>query len=241
MGVRCEGLVITWLSLFPPVCSAFTLLRVMGMETAGTGAIIEIDEPSAAAVERIAHLRRELAIRDREERAARREMARLTEQLVRHARSTRTQLERVRAEGVSEFERLRAEGIARVEEGRVQAGAELEALRTRSQAELQAARESAAGELGALRESAAAELEGTRELLNAELERATRADAELRDLRGELEGLSVEASKHEESIRRLGEELERAEAGLGASRRQLEAAERARTREAAEHSARSLR
>ncbi len=240
-GTRGEGLVITWLSTFPLVRSAFTLLRVMGLETVGRGAIIEIDEPSAAAEARIAHLRRELAIRDREERAARREMARLTEQLVRHARATRTQLEHVRAEGVSEFERLRAESVVRVEEARTQAGAELQSLRVRSQAELRAAHESAAGERDALRESAAAELEGTHELLRAELERTTRAAAELGELRGELEELRGEASEREESIRRLGEELERAEAGLGVSRKQLEATERARTREVAEHSARSRR
>jgi GT2 family glycosyltransferase/spore maturation protein CgeB len=220
----------------------------MGLETVGTGAIIEIDEPSAAAEEHIAHLRRELAIREREERAARREMVRLTEQLVRHARATRTQLEHVRAEGVSEFERLRAESISRMGEARAQAGAELQAFRERSQAELRAVRESAAGELDALRESAAAELEETRELLRMESERATRAGAEQGELRGELgelqaelEALRAEASEREESIRSLGEELERAEAGLGASRRQLEVAERARTREAAEHSARARR
>src|ERR1700680_2198606 len=71
-----ELLVITWLSTFPLLGSGLTLLRVMGLEIAGTGAIIEIDEPLPDADERIAQLRRELAIRDREERAARREIDR---------------------------------------------------------------------------------------------------------------------------------------------------------------------
>ncbi|MFI5009030.1 MAG: glycosyltransferase [Solirubrobacterales bacterium] len=228
--VGLELLVITWLSTFPPVRSAFTLLRVMGLETAGTGAIIEIDEPSAAAEERIAHLRREMAIRDREERAARREMARLTEQLAHHSRATRTQLERVREEGAVEFERLRADGLARLEEARARAHAELQSLSERSQAERQA-----------LRESAAVELEAVREQARAALARATGAEAELGELRRELEGLRALAAEREESVKRLGGELERTEAQLGASRRDLDASERARAREVAEHSTRSRR
>jgi O-antigen biosynthesis protein len=184
--VGSELLVITWLSTFPLLGGGFTLLRVMGLETAGTGAIIEIDEPPADAEERIAHLRRELAIRDREERAARREMARLTEQLARYSRATRTQLERVRAEGV-------------------------------------------------------AELDAAREQAREALVRATGAEAGQGELRRELEELRVLAAKREESVERLGGELERAESQLGASRRELDASERARVREVAEHSMRARR
>ncbi len=172
----------------------------MGLQTAGTGAIIEIVEPSAVAEERIAHLQRELAIRDREERAARREMARLTEQLVRHSRDTRTQLERLRADGAAELERL-----------------------------------------SAAREIASVELHAAREQLGAEQARAVHAEVELEELRRELDGLTAAAAEREASIQLLGGELERAEDQLGASRRQLQDAERARAREVSEHSARSRR
>jgi GT2 family glycosyltransferase len=157
----------------------------MGQDVAGTGAIIEIEEPPAATDRRVEHLRRELRIRDREERAARREMARLTEQLLRHSRAARTQLERTRAEGAAEFERLRTDGIARVEQARV----ELEA----AQAELKIASEQS----------------------------------------------RVELTEQEGIAERLRGELEHAESELGALRRQLDASERARAREASEHSIRA--
>ncbi len=236
-----ELLVITWLSTFPLLGGGFRLLRVMALETAGTGAIIEIDEPPADAQERIAHLRRELAIRDREERAARREMARLTEQLARHSRATRTQLERLRAEGVAEFERLRAEGHARLEEAGERALADLRVERERSDAERQALREAADAELVQAREQARVELDAAREQTRAALARADGAEAELGVLRGELERLQALLAEREGSIERLGGELERAEAQLQSSRRELDTAERARAREAAEHSARSRR
>lgn len=202
----------------------------MALETAGTGAIIEIDEPPAEAQERIVHLRRELAIRDREERAARREMARLTEQLARHSRATRAQLERVRAEGVTEFERLRADGLARLEEAGERARTELQAQRERSDVELQT-----------LREAAAAELQAAREQVRVALARAEDAEIELGEQRQELERLQSLAAGRAGSIERLGGELERTEAQLQASRRELDTAERARAREAAEHSTRSRR
>ena len=160
----------------------------MGQDVAGTGAIIEIDEPPAAADRRVDHLRRELRIRDREERAARREMARLTEQLMRQSRAART---------------------------------ELEAAREQAQVELQGAQ----AELG----QAQAELEVIA------VERA--------QVRAELEAASkraqVELSARDEDLQRLGGELERAERELHALRRQLDASERARAREASEHSARA--
>ena len=58
-----------------------------------TGATVAAEERPSAADGRVAQLERELRIRDREERAARRELARATEQLVRQSRAARTQLE----------------------------------------------------------------------------------------------------------------------------------------------------
>ena len=55
----------------------------MGLKTAGAVVTAEIEEPAAAGDSRAAQLERELSIRDREERAARREMARVTERLMR--------------------------------------------------------------------------------------------------------------------------------------------------------------
>ena len=168
----------------------------MGQDAAGTGAIIEIEEPPAVADRRLAHLQRELRIREREEQAARREMARLTEQLMRHSRGARLQLERARAEGVAERGRVRAEGAA-----------QLERLRMRGAAQLEQAR----GDLG-------------------------RGHAEWEAARAELES-AVERVRGELAMR--GGELERAESELGALRRQLEASERVRAREASEYGARS--
>jgi O-antigen biosynthesis protein len=149
----------------------------MGQDVAGTGAIIEIEEPPAAMDRRVEHLRRELRIRDREERAARREMARLTEQLIRNSRTARTELERTRAEGAAELYTLRE-----------QARIELEAVQ--------------------------AELEVTNELSRVEL------------------------TQRQDTIRRLTDELEHVEGRLGALRGQLDASERARARDASEHSTR---
>src|ERR1700689_2236199 len=216
------GLVITWLSRSPRADGAFTLVSVMGQDVAGTGAIIEIEEPSAAAdghaahvvaegnapstaVEgRLAHLRRELAIREREERAARREMGRLTEQLIRNSRAARTQLERARAEDAAELQRIRAESVAALAAARERTGVELEEASERAAAELAAA-------LGG-------------------------AQAELEAQTDELRALLAEREQSKLKLRRA---LDSAETELLTLRRQLESSERARVREASEHSTRS--
>ena len=182
---------------------------VMGQDAAGTGAIIEIEEPPAVADRRLAHLQRELCIREREERAARREMARLTEQLMRHSRGARLQLERARAEGVAEVGRLRAEGAA-----------ELERLRMRGAAQLEQAR----GELG--RERAGWEA------ARAELERAAggleRAESELGALRRQLEaserGRAREASEYGARVRQLEQSVSALSVGLRQTREDVERA-----------------
>ncbi len=181
----------------------------MGQDAAGTGAIIEIEEPPAVADRRLAHLQRELCIREREERAARREMARLTEQLMRHSRGARLQLERARAEGVAEVGRLRAEGAA-----------ELERLRMRGAAQLEQAR----GELG--RERAGWEA------ARAELERAAggleRAESELGALRRQLEaserGRAREASEYGARVRQLEQSVSALSVGLRQTREDIERA-----------------
>ena len=203
----------------------------MGQDVAGTGAIIEIEEPPAVAAEeeRLAHLRRELRIREREERAARREMARLTEQLVRNARAARAQLEHVRARGAAEFERIRAENIAALADTRERAGAELLAAMARATAELGAARQEAQAELEAARQQAEAEVEDVRQQGDAEV-------ARLETQTRELSGLLAERETATLDLRRA---LDSAEAELQALRRQLESSERARARDASEHSTRS--
>jgi O-antigen biosynthesis protein len=167
----------------------------MGVDVAGTGAIIEVEEPPASEDPRAAQLRRELAIRDREERAARREMARLTEQLVRQSRAARTQLERVRAESIAEYELLRAdmeEQRANAQEIRVEAE-ELRGSVERSSAELDRAEH----ELNALR----GQLEASERLRAREAtELATRA-----------RGLEQTASALSVALRRTRDDIERVE------------------------------
>ncbi|HEY7951637.1 MAG TPA: glycosyltransferase [Solirubrobacteraceae bacterium] len=181
----------------------------MGHDAAGTGAIIEIDEPLALTDQRLAQLQRELRIREREERAARRELARLTEHLIRHSRAARVQLEQERAAGVAEVERVRGEDAA-----------ELERLRVRAASQLGHERAHARAELAGLRAELAERDHGI-ERLRGELDAAV---GELGNVKGELEGVTGE--------------LESAEAELGSLHRQIEAASRSRAREAAEHTAR---
>ena len=164
---------------------------------------------------RMAHLERELLIRDREEHAARREMARVTEQLMRHSRASRTQLERARAEGATALDAAMESTGAAVEVARVQAAATIATARE----ELQVERERA----GRLQQEAS-EL---RDVLAA----ATAEAAEL----------SAERSAQDSLLQQLRGELDRAEDERQAARAQLESALRERARERAEHSARARR
>ncbi|HWY89544.1 MAG TPA: glycosyltransferase [Solirubrobacteraceae bacterium] len=196
---------------------AFTLVRDMGLEIAGTGAIIEIEEPAATTDCRVEHLERELQIRDREERAARREMARLSEQLVRQSRAARDQLERVRAARAAEVERVQESVL---EESRV-------------------ALDTAGAELAATQDRARAELEAERERASAAMARAGQLEGEAHQLYAQTGELRALLEDRDESISRLRDELDRMESEVQALRRQLEADGRVRTREAAEHAARS--
>jgi spore maturation protein CgeB/GT2 family glycosyltransferase len=179
---------------------------------------------------RVAHLERELLIRDREERAARREMARVTEQLMRHSRAARTQLERARAEGA-----------AALDAASESAGAEL-------QAQLQAERERGGAAVEAARVQAAATIAAAREELRVERERAGGLQEEANQLRNvlaaataEARELSAERSEQDSLLQQLRGELDRAEDERQAARAQLESALRERARERAEHSARARR
>jgi GT2 family glycosyltransferase/spore maturation protein CgeB len=185
----------------------------MGVDTIDARATEAIEDPPAAADRRMTHLEHELRIRDREERAARREMVRVTEQLVRQSRSTRAQLEATRVAGATQL----ADALQRLssehESALVEAAAELEGARARHAAALEAAQAQAAAD---------------RHRLESEAERLRIAGDELRAERDERE-------------QRLRGELDRAEAGLQAARKALEASERERARTLAEHSARTRR
>jgi GT2 family glycosyltransferase/spore maturation protein CgeB len=200
--------------------------------------------------ERIVHLQRELAIREREERAARRELARVTEQLVRHSRAARTQLERVRAEASEEFERVRAEGIARAEQARAQA----EEARAQVDGELAAARERVRAQLERLEHlelqveelrGETGRLHGREQELRVELEGLHASEDELREeaerLRGREGELRAALTERDERLLVLRKEGDRAEAALRTLQTQLQASEQARVRDASEHAARARR
>jgi O-antigen biosynthesis protein len=159
----------------------------------------------AVADSEVAHLERELQIRDREERAARREMARVTEQLMRHSRAARTQLERARAEGDAQ---VRALDALRDQQ---------DALLERQLQELEAARgqlEAAHGEL----EDARGRLEDTHRQLEA--------------MRGQLEALRRERAReratHAAHARRLEQSVSALSVGLSQTRADIERAAHSR-------------
>jgi O-antigen biosynthesis protein len=189
------------------------------------------DSPPAAAGEdelglerRTAHLERELLIRDREERAARREMARVTEQLMRHSRAARAQLERARVEGT-----------AAMDAALKRAAVELAAERARNEAAIEAERVQGAATIATAREE-----------LQVEGERAGRLQEEASELRetlagatGEAQELRAERAVQDALLQQLRGELDRAEEQLRTARAQLESAQRERTRERAEYSTRT--
>jgi GT2 family glycosyltransferase len=215
------------------VDNGFTLLPVMGQHAAGTGAIIEIEEPPAVTDRRVAHLQRELRIRDREERAARREMARLTEQLIRHSRAARAQVELARSEAAAELERERIRAGSLLGQERAQARVELDTLHGEL-AERVGVIERLDGDLGRVGE----ELERVQgELGRAEGE-LRRVEGELGRAEGELGRVEGELGQAESKLEQTESELGRVEGELGTLRGRLEASERARARESAEHSAR---
>jgi O-antigen biosynthesis protein len=202
--------------------------------------VIDLERPPAAAGERLpdaaqedrrrAHVARELRIRDREERAARREMARVTEQLMSVSRAARAQLERARAAGDAErqeaLERARA-----LEAALADAAGERESVARELRAEVGGLR----GEAAQLRREAQ-ELRGETERLRAQ-EEELRAETEGR--RAEATEARAQAAEREEAILHLRAELDRAETALAGARGQLEASEREQGRARAEHAARA--
>jgi O-antigen biosynthesis protein len=178
---------------------------------------LDPDSPRGPESHRVAHLERELKIRDREERAARRELARMTEQLVSHSRAARAQ-----------FEHTRAEAAARLEAAEEHVGAELREALARGEAELEVAEARSRAE----QESGRAELEAAREQHRDERAQAERLDALVGELRSEADDLRAEAGE-------LRDGLDRVETELQVSRGQLELAQRASARSVAEYAART--
>jgi GT2 family glycosyltransferase/glycosyltransferase involved in cell wall biosynthesis len=189
--------------------------------------VIDLEQPPAASEEvtpegrRLAHVARELRIRDREERAARREMTRVTEQLMRASRAARTQAEQAHAR--AEEHRAETEELL----------AEVKGLRGEAEG-LRGEAEGLRGEVEWLREEAEG-LRGEAEGLRTARVQA-RAEAERR--RAEAAAARAELAEREEEVPRLRTELDRAEAALAAARGQLETAELDRGRARAEHAAR---
>jgi O-antigen biosynthesis protein len=199
----------------------------MGVDTMGVRGAAEMEDSPVAADRQMTHLERELRIRDREERAARRELARVTEQLVRQSRAARALLEATRADGAT----LLTDALER-------AGVEHELALAGAKADLEAERARHADELKAALVRADAECDR----LEREMDRL-RVEAD--ELRVEADRLRVQAdelrAERDEREQRLRGELDRAEAGLQAARGALESSERERSRALAEHSARARR
>ncbi len=175
------------------------------------------DEGELGTARRVAHLERELLIRDREERAARREMARVTEQLMSHSRAARIQLDRARAEGAADLEHATAELRAERERG----GAAIEAARVEAAATIARTRE----ELRAER----AEQDALLEQVRGELDRA---EDELRVARAQLESgqreRARERAEHSARARRLEQSVSALSVGLHQTRDDVERAARSR-------------
>ncbi len=193
---------------------------------------VEIAEPPAADDGRVEQLERELRIRDREERAARREMARATEQLMRHSRAARTQLERVRAESAAALDAAKARAAEELgeREGRTEElRAAVDALTVETQT-LCALR----AEQDALLESQTRELDRARSELEAAHGQIEVAHAQLEALHGQIE---VAHGRLEAA----NTQIEVAHGRLEAANTQIEALQRERARERADHAARARR
>jgi GT2 family glycosyltransferase/spore maturation protein CgeB len=151
--------------------------------------------------DRVAHLERELRIRDREERAARREMARVTEQLMRHSQATRTQLERARAEGAVALQA---------------ADAQVRAL------------DGQRDQQDALLERQLQELQDAREQLETACEQLEAAQEQVETMRGALESLQRERAReraeHAATARRLEQSVSALSVGLRQTKEDIERA-----------------
>jgi GT2 family glycosyltransferase/spore maturation protein CgeB len=167
--------------------------------------VVDPDSEAGGDDRRVAHLERELKIRDREERAARREAARLSEQLISQARAASAELERVRAEA-----------RAVLEASSERAGDELQAAQERWSDKLVAAERleteigdlrTEAGQLRGALDRAEGELQASRRRLQDTERASARAAAEhaarSRKLEQTVSALSV-------GLRQTGADIERA-------------------------------
>jgi O-antigen biosynthesis protein len=197
---------------------------------------------------RLAQLERELLIRDREERAARREMVRVTEQLMRHSRAARVQLEHARTEGAAALEGARAEATAALEGALEQAAAQQQAAAESARAELRAERERLQGAIEAAREQAATTIATAHDELRSERERTAELQEGANALRAAVDtttaktlDLQAERADQEALLLQQRDKLDRVQDELQATRAQLESVQRERARELAEHAARARR
>ena len=190
----------------------------MGLKTVGAVVTAEIEEP-AAADNRDAQLERELSIRDREERAARREMARVTEQLMRQSRAGRAALEHARAEGA----------------------AALEAAMGRAAEESQETLDRRTAELRAETEAVTAQAQVLRDLGAEQAERLAEREALLVEQGARLADQAAHLAERDALVAKQRGELDRARGEYAAAREQLDAVQRERTRERADHAARVRR
>jgi GT2 family glycosyltransferase/spore maturation protein CgeB len=200
------------------------------ISAAPTGAAV--DRPDSS--DRVSHLERELLIRDREERAARREMTRLTEQLIRQSRDSRDRLEQIRAERDATLEAAVAAAEVELRETLERGAAELASERARSAEELNAGQERAARLEVEVRElqSEVARAAGEAQAAREEL---------VREAAGQAQQQEAERAERDALLEQLRGELDRVEDALQAARGQLEAAQREQARERAEHAARARR
>jgi O-antigen biosynthesis protein len=162
-------------------------------------------EPELDHASRMAHLERELRIRDREELAARRELARVTEQLVRDSRVAGIRLDRARAEGAA----ARAQGdatlaaVAAEHREALERAAEQREASERAVVQREALLDELRGELDRIEDT----LKTTREQLESTQRERARERAEYsaraRRLEQSVSALSV-------GLHQAGEDIERA-------------------------------
>jgi spore maturation protein CgeB/GT2 family glycosyltransferase len=210
----------------------------MGLETVGAGATAEIEQPAATGDGREAQLERELRIRDREERAARREMARVTEQLMRQSRAGRAQLEHARAEAAAALEAAMGRAAEEFQERLDRRAAELQAETDSATAQAlraQGAEQAAQlAERDALMAEQAAQLADRDALLVERGALLAERDTLLETQRGKLD-------RAESELAAAREQLESSREKVKSVRAQLEAVQRERARERADHAARTRR
>jgi O-antigen biosynthesis protein len=161
---------------------------------------------------RVVQLERELRIRERDERAARREVTRLQEQVEQHVRLAR-QAQGI-SEQIAELQSKISSASARADEARARAE-----LLEREHAEERSVR-----------------MEAERRT-SAEQERVVLLESEGRDLRAQLAERESELECEQRSAEQLTGELEHLQTEMAGARKQLEDADRLRQRSVAEYAA----